>query len=180
MTWRDAARAWAPNVPLDAHLASTLQVQLQAVYDSSGSDVSSGMLRPTYSAVTATGDWLWSSLRIRPTRVLRKQGDLAWRDVTVEVFARLAAPGKTTLRLVACHSGGVPISTAGDVTPAGLDFDDLSWTDAAPKRVAGTVTPTLIALQPLRGVVTPIVYLRFAVTGNQPLWVYDVRVKEAA
>jgi len=184
MAWIELPSSWTADVPLDAHITVSEQARLQAAYDASGSDLSSGMLVSTYATIVApgVGTWEWSALRPRPCRALRAQGDEAWRDVTVEVLGALesASANKTTLRIVASPSPGLPISTAGVTTPDSLDYADLEFSDVALARVSGTVTPTIVGHVTSMGIVVPIVWIRIAIRGEKSLRVYDVRLKEGA
>jgi hypothetical protein len=181
MTWIDAPAAWAADRPVDAHITTTLQAQLQAVHDSSGSDLSGGLLSDgaIKLAPTSAVTWAWSDLIPRPVRCLRAQGDTGWRPITVEILGILGAPGKTTVRAFPAPSRGMLVSTAGDATPDSIDSADLEWTDAVTAaRVSGTVTPTIVGATVARGIVVPIVWLKMAIMGDQDLSIYDVRITE--
>jgi hypothetical protein len=182
--WIDTPQAWAADATLHAHITRrALQDNAQNTYEQSGSDLDGGILRLSggyYTLGTTGGAWAWQTLAPpHPVRVLRAQGDAAWRSITIEWLAAMAV-GATlmTVRVFALPSPSVGIDLAsglaGPYPYASLPFNAAG----APTRKSDTLTPTEVGSEVLGGESFPVVYLRAAINGTGDLRVYSTRRTE--
>jgi hypothetical protein len=179
----DSPVAWAPDVSLHAGITRlTIQNTLQATFDNSGSDYDGVLLCLSgsgYYNVIPTADWLWTNLPPQPFRLLKKQASTSWRQITVEVLGELANAGDTTLRVFAMEDPNFWVDPAsGEVLS--YDYCELNFTLAAQARVSDTMSPSLSDSITLSGIQSAICWLKFAVTGDEDLHVYSIRIKEVA
>jgi hypothetical protein len=182
--WIDTPQAWAADKPLHAHMTRrSLQDNAQAAYEQSGSDLDGGILCLSagyYTLGTTGGVWAWQTLvPPHPVRVLRAQGDAAWRSITIEWLAAMAVGGTSmTARVFALPTPIIGLDLAsglcGPYPYAVLPFNAAG----APSRKDDTLTPTEVGSVSLNGETFPVVYLHTAINGDGDLRVYSTRRKE--
>ena len=180
----DTQQAWSPDDALHAHITRrSLQDNMQSTYEQSGSDLDGGILRLSggaYTYPTTGGAWAWQTLvPPHPVRVLRAQGDAAWRPIMFEWLAAMSvAATAMTIRIFALPNPGIGLDLAtglaGPYPYATFAFN----APGAPTRKDDALTPAEVGSISLAGETFPVVYLRVAANGNGNMLVYSTRRKE--
>lgn len=180
--WIDTPQAWAADATLSAHITRrALQDNAQACYEQSGSDLDGGILRLSggyYTLGTTGGVWAWQTLvPAHPVRVLRAQGDAAWRSITIEWLAEMAVGGTLmTVRVFALPAPYIGIDGAGLAGP--YPYVEMGWNAVGATRDSDTMVPTEVGSETLDGEEFPVVYLRAAINGTGDCRVYSTRRTE--
>ena len=107
---------------------------------------------------------------------LRTENNNTWRDIHISLYCGLVAAGATTVRTFLLPRPYMSVTNAGEV--GDFDYGQYTVNAMASAAYTATITPSEAFTRTMQGVPFPIVWVRFAVKGNQNIYVYSIRVKE--
>jgi len=183
--WRDTTALWAADTPLHAGITrGALQDNATVLGEQAKTDLDSEPLGATTITIAAsgTGNYEASATWIpQPVRALWNFDGAAWRNFSVEMRCELTAAGNATMRVFLLpREAPMAIDPA---TGAIADYDYVSMVvpaAGAAAWVGGAISPTIVETKTLASVDLHIMWVHLYITGNQSVYVHNVRMTEGS